>query len=102
MPTTSRAIAIRKGGGSSKPRRLMRASSPAGIRVDPSRRARAPQMRGDNEGCAAGLAPRALFFAARSPVRERKIASIPKKALVDHISRLRALGLGARVIDVLE
>ena len=42
------------------------------IRVDPSRRAQAPQMRGDNEGCAAGLAPRALLFAARSPVRERK------------------------------
>ena len=60
--------------------RLMRASSPAGIRVDPSRRAQAPQMRGDNECCAAGLAPRALLFAARSPVRERTIASISQES----------------------
>jgi hypothetical protein len=36
-------------------------------------------MRCDNEGCAAGLAPRALLFASRSPVRERKIAQILQK-----------------------
>ena len=68
----------------------------------PSRRARAPQPRGDDEGCAAGLAPRALLFATRSPVRGRKITRSSKKTLVDHISRLRALGLGARVVDILE
>jgi transposase len=52
------------------------ASLPAGTRVAPSGRAQAPQMRSDNEGCAAGLAPHALLFAARSPVRQRKIAQI--------------------------
>ena len=41
--------------------------------------ARAPQPRCDDEGCAAGLAPRALLFAARSPMRERKIAQIPQE-----------------------
>jgi hypothetical protein len=71
--TISRAIAIRSADGSSKPRRPTRASSPVGIRVVPSGCARAPQPRCDDEGCAAGLAPRALLFAARSPMRERKI-----------------------------
>ena len=64
----------------------------------PSRRAQEPQMRGDNEGCAAGLAPRALLFAARSPVREKKITSIPQESTC----RSRALGLGARMVDILE
>ena len=77
--TISRAIAIRSAGGSSKPRRRTRASSPVGIRVVQSRRARAPQPRGDDEGCAAGLAPRALLFATRSPVRGRKITQIQQK-----------------------
>ena len=45
----------------------------------PKRCARAPQPRCDDEGCAAGLAPRALLFAARSPMRERKIAQIPQE-----------------------
>ena len=45
------------------------------------RRARtAPQMRCDNEGCAAGLALRALLFASRSPVREIKISRIRQKS----------------------
>ena len=39
----------------------------------------APQPRCDDEGCAAGLAPRALLFAARSPMGERKIAQIPQE-----------------------
>ena len=38
----------------------------------PGRCAQAPQMRGDNEGCAAGLAPRALLFASPSPARKIK------------------------------
>jgi hypothetical protein len=37
-------------------------------------------MRGGNEGCAAGLAPRALLFASRSPVREIKISRIRQKS----------------------
>src|SRR6202161_2101796 len=77
--TISRAIAIRSAGESSKPRRRTRASSPVGIRVVQSRRARAPQPRGDDEGYAAGLAPRALLFATRSPVRGRKITQIHQK-----------------------
>ena len=85
-PTISRAIAIRSGDGSSRPRRPTRASWPVGIRVGRSRRARAPQPRSDDKGCAAGLAPHALLFATRSPVRDRRIPQIPKKALVDHIS----------------
>jgi hypothetical protein len=43
-------------------------------------RARAPQMRRDDEGCAAGLSPHALLFAARSPMRGTKIAQIWQKA----------------------
>ena len=77
--TISRAIAIRSADGLSKPRRPTRASSLVGIRVVPSGCARAPQTRCDDEGCAAGLAPRALLFAARSPMRERKIAQIPQE-----------------------
>ncbi len=66
----------------------------------PSRRARAPQPRGGDEGCAAGPAPRALLFATRSPVRERKITQIQQKTLVDHIRGPRMLGLCQLVIDV--
>ena len=61
-------------------RRTTLASSPVGIREVRSGRAQAPQTRGDNEGCAAGLAPHALLFAAGSPVRGRKIARIPQKS----------------------
>src|ERR1700727_1995469 len=77
--TISRAIAIRSADGSSKPRRPTRASSPVGTRVVPSGCARAPQPRCDDEGCAAGLAPRALLFAARSPMRARKITQISQE-----------------------
>ena len=44
-------------------------------------RRQAPQMRRDDEGCAAGLSPRALLFAARSPARERKIARIRQESI---------------------
>ena len=56
-PITSRATARRSGAGSSRPRRPMPASSPAGTRVDPRSYARAPQPRCDDKGCAAGLPP---------------------------------------------
>src|SRR6516162_1596883 len=74
----SRAIAIRSGGGSNKPRPPTPASSPDGIRGVLRGRARAPQMRGGNEGCAAELSPHALHFASQSPVRE--IKNIPDPA----------------------
>ena len=79
-PTTSRATAKRSGAGSSRPRRLMPASSPAGTREGRRRRARAPQVRSDDRGCAAGLSPQALLFATRSPVRNEKIAQIHAKS----------------------
>src|SRR4029077_8154641 len=44
------------------------------------RRARAPQRRSDDKGCAAGLAPRALLFATRSPVRHSSLARIAEKS----------------------
>jgi transposase len=50
-----------------------------GTRVVPSGCAQAPQPRCDDEGCAAGLAPHALLFAARSPMRERKITQIQQE-----------------------
>jgi hypothetical protein len=87
MPTISRVVAIRSAGGSSKLRPPTPASWPVGIPAGPNRRARAPQMRCDDEGCAAELAPHALLFASRSPVREIKYSGSGKKALVDHISR---------------
>ena len=59
-------------------------------------------MRGGNEGCAAGLAPRALLFASRSPVREIKYPGSGKKALVDHISRPGVLGLCQPVVNIVE
>ena len=73
------------------------ASSPVGIRVVPSGCARAPQPRCDDEGCAAGLAPRALLFAARSPIRERKIAQIPQEphGSVSWASMINTCRLGA-------
>src|SRR5271165_4088065 len=88
-----RATATRSADGSSKPKRLTPASSLVGIRVVPSRCAQAPQPRCDDEGCAAGLAPHALLFAARSPMRERKITQIQQKP-VDHISGPGMIGLG--------
>ena len=45
----------------------------------PKQARRLLQPRGDDEGCAAGPAPRALLFATRSPVRERKITQIQQK-----------------------
>jgi hypothetical protein len=47
--------------------------------------------RSDDKGCAIGFAPQTLLFAIESPVRERRIHQLKQKALVDHISRLRAL-----------
>ena len=61
---------------------------------------RAPQPRCDDEGCAAGLAPRALLFAARSPIARGKWLRSRKKTLVDHISGSWMLGLCQPVIDV--
>jgi hypothetical protein len=63
----------------------------AGWNPGGQRGARAPQRRSDYKGCGAGLAPRALFFATRSPVRDRRLSRSPKKALVDHIRNLRAI-----------
>ena len=57
--------------------------------------------RGDDEGCAAGLAPPALLFATRSPVRGRKITQIQQKILVDHISRPRMLWLRQPVVNII-
>ena len=80
MPTTSRAIAIRSGDGSSRLRRPTPGSSPVGIQGGPRGCTQAPQLRGDDEGCAAGLSPHALLFAARSPVRGRKIPRIRQES----------------------
>jgi hypothetical protein len=91
MPTISRAIADQgSAGGSSKPRPPTPASWPVGIPAGRNGRARAPQMRRDDEGCAAGLSPHALLLAARSPVRGTKIAQIWQKGT----------GLCQPVIDV--
>ena len=60
----------------------MPASSRAGPHEDPrqhQRRARAPQMRNDDKGCAARISPHTLLFAARSLVRKRKISQIETK-----------------------
>jgi hypothetical protein len=75
-----KTMTIRKGGGSSKPRRLMRASSLAGILVDPSRRAQAPQIEGRQrrlrgQACASRPALRRAVTRAREknsldPTRE--------------------------------
>jgi hypothetical protein len=50
----------------------------------------------DDKGCAAGLAPRALLFATRSPVRDRRSSRSPKEALVDHISDRSRYGARSR------
>ena len=71
-------------GGSSKPRRPTRASWPVGILAGPNRRARAPQTRCDDEGCAAGLAPRASRPALRRAVtraREKNSSDLARKHL---------------------
>ena len=71
-PITSRATASRSGAGSSRPRRPMPASSPAGTHVDPRSYARAPKPRCDDKGCAAGLPPHPLLFGL--PVRQGRMA----------------------------
>ena len=64
---------------------LMPASSRAGTREVRRRRARMPQVRGDDRGCAAGLSPQTLLFATRSSVRNVKIAQIhPKGSCRSH------------------
>ena len=53
---------------SNRQKRRTNGSSPAGNRAA-QKRARAPQRRNDNDGCAAGLSPHTRLFATRSPER---------------------------------
>src|SRR5499427_6216658 len=72
-PTISKAIATRNDAGSSRPKRPIPVLWQAGTQGG-RRRARAPQRRSDNRGCAAGLSPHALLFATRSSVRDSRLA----------------------------
>jgi hypothetical protein len=77
-PTTSRVAETRSGGGWSRPKRLMPASSPDETLAAQKGCAQAPQPKRDDKGCASGLSPHALLFATRSPVRKEKITQIRK------------------------
>ena len=83
----SRAIAIRSADGSSKPDGLRALR----LRLEPAWSQAGAHGRGprcDVEGRAAGLAPRALLFAARSPMRGEENSSDPARK---HLSITRLL-----------
>src|SRR5215207_3964949 len=100
-PTISRAIAMKSGAGSSRPRRPMPALSPAGTR-EGRRCAQAPQKRSDDRAARQGLHLTPCSSPRGHPCATGGYLRWPQKALVDHITRLRVLGLGAGVVDVLD
>jgi len=79
-PKTSKAIGKKSAAGSSRPKAPMLASLPAGTREVRRRRARMPQMRCDDKGCAAGHSPQIPLFATRSPMRNGRISQIHRKS----------------------
>ncbi len=70
-----------RGPGPSRPKPPT-AGRPRAGRDEGQRCPQAPQRRSGYEGCAAGLAPRALLCAGRSPVGERRIAPDHAKGTV--------------------
>ena len=95
-PTTSRATGRRSGAGSSRPRRPMPASSPAGTLARTRRCARAPQPRSDDKGCAAGLHLTPCSSPRGHPCATRGYCRSLQKALVDHTGS-RMVGWGGMI-----